>query len=56
MMTLNTPEDENASPMIITLRLDVRVSHQEDGQDDDNNIPPRENESRNGVGKIDLGQ
>src|ERR1700728_4327143 len=35
-------EDENTPPMIITLRLDIRIRHQEHREDDHHHIPPRE--------------
>jgi hypothetical protein len=32
--------------MVVTLRLDVGVRHQKDGQDDRDNVPAREYEAR----------
>lgn len=35
--------------MIVTLRLNIRVCHQEYSQDDDHDVPTREDKTSNGV-------
>ena len=39
------PKDENAPTMIVTLGLDVSVGHEEHREDDDDNIPSRQNQT-----------
>ena len=36
-------ENEDAATVVVTLRLDVGVRHQEHRKDDDNDVPSREN-------------
>lgn len=47
--TANVPENQDTSTVIVTLGFDVGVSHQEHRQDDGDNIPARENQSRTGL-------
>ena len=35
-------EDEDATTMVVALRLDVGVRHEEDGKDDRDDVPARE--------------
>ena len=35
-------ENKNAPPVIITLCLDIRIGHQEHGEDDHHHVPSRE--------------
>ena len=39
------PEDEDAAAVVVALRLDVGVGHEEDGKDDRDDIPAREDKS-----------
>ncbi len=39
-------QDEYTTAMVIALRLDVRVREQKDGEDDGDDIPPREDERK----------
>lgn len=39
------PKDENAPTMVVTLGLDISVGHEEYREDDDNNIPSRQNQT-----------
>lgn len=36
------PEDQNAATVVVTLRFDISVGQEEDGEDDCNHIPLRE--------------
>jgi hypothetical protein len=45
MHTVNPPEDENASTMVVALGLDVSVGHKKHGEDDDDDIPSRQNQT-----------
>lgn len=50
--TANVPENQDTSTVIVTFGFDVGVSHQEHRQDDGDNIPARENQSRTGLVSI----
>lgn len=48
-MVRGIPENEDASPMIVAFRFDIRVCHQEYGKNDDYNVPTRKYETTMGV-------
>lgn len=50
--TADIPENQDTSTVIVTLGFDVGVSHQEHRQDDGDNIPAREDQSRTGLVSI----
>ena len=39
-------QDEYTTTMVIALRLDIRVCEQKDGEDDGDDVPPREDERK----------
>jgi len=39
-------QDEYTTAMVIALRLDIRVRKQKDGEDDGDDVPPREDERK----------
>ena len=44
-------ENEDAATVVVTLRLDVGVCHEEHREDDCDNVPPRENQTMRLVSK-----
>lgn len=43
---IDVPEGKDTSTMVITLRLDVGVSHEEHGEDDGDDVPAGEDKAR----------
>ena len=46
-MKAHTPQNKNAAAVIIGLSLDIGISQEEYRQDDHDNVPAREDETRN---------